>query len=183
MSAGTKKDFLQDWQRRCHIAQIGHYFAGSSAIKWHYRFGSLLIISTAILSAIQVELLDGFPFVDTNHVDFLKIIFTLVSTILANMQVFYDFSGRAASHQMYAGEYGKLKRDIEKLLVAYESNPENIHTDIDSIADNWNKIAIGAPITPKCFVRKAEKEVGRRLQGPENKSLCVKIKDFFKCES
>lgn len=151
MSTDLKKELLKDWKKRCHVAQSGHYFTSSVRMLLHYAIGILLIIATAVLSAIQAGLLESLGISSANCIDFIKVVLTLISAILANIQIFFDFSGKAASHQIYAGEYGRLKRDIE-----------NLDMEIDKVAENWNKIAIGAPITPKRFINKAKKEVEKQ---------------------
>lgn len=146
------QQILSDWKSRCEIAQKGHYMTSESRIRWHYTIGILLIITAATLGMLQLNVFSSWE-----YLSILKVVLGVVSTIFANIQVFFDFNTKAANHQIAATEYGKLKRKIEILLLF--SHNRNIDTELTELRMNWDNIATNSPVTPKRFVMKSKKIV------------------------
>lgn len=152
MCFSNDKELLNNWKIRCEIAQKGHYLAGEWQTWYHYICGFCLIVCTSALSIMQLHTISN---------NLIEIVCGLVATILSNIQIFYNFKGKALEHHNSAVEYGKLRRKIEGLMVG---GYDDLNVEVGKLTEDWNGIVETAPITPRRLVKKSERDMEKNLR-------------------
>lgn len=73
--------------------------------------------------------------------------------ILAGIQTFSNFSGRASEHQGAAVAYGALLRELEFRVSGAISEDDNLN-ELPKLMDRWSEISEMAPLTKSSLRRK-----------------------------
>lgn len=148
----NKQEVLNEWKVRLTKAQVGHYKSCESYLKKHQYIGFSLVIISSILT--------GFLFLKPSNIiiQWSMAIASIVSTVLATLQIFMKPSEQAEVHRQCATKYGALRREVESFLT---NNIDNDFNKFDQeLRSKWDNIAEYAPIT----TGKIRSEVKRILQ-------------------
>ncbi len=141
-------ELVGSWALRVQRLKIGHYTAASRFERRSSRLGVVVIIVAALAPAISYL---SASYNMSGDWRFVVATATLlfVSGMLATLQIFLRDSERAEKHRAAGATYAKLEMDIEKLLAFMPSDPEAMHSAVESFRDEWSRVTGGSPVIPQ----------------------------------
>lgn len=138
------KDLLMEWKLRVNKAQIGHYIATERFISLHHYLGiPLVVLSTFVSTALFLDLSKV-----SQPLMFIVISSSIITTILASLQIFLKPSEKAELHRSKAAKYGSLRRRLE-LFLAKDTNLPEMEQFLSEVQTEWDHITSDAPVTPR----------------------------------
>ena len=134
---------LRTWLGRARESQFAHYAAATRLAALHYIVGVPTSIAAAVVGT------SVFASLDTAVSATAKTIvggISVPAAILAGLQTFWRFSERAERHCVTAGEYARIRRDIEQHLIFLDRAN---YCAVASIRKALDDIAAKAPTVGK----------------------------------
>ncbi|MDH5939221.1 SLATT domain-containing protein [Vibrio splendidus] len=135
------------WLKKLEDAQVGHYKETEHLNRVHQQLGiTLIFITTGVTAFIFYK--------SPYNQELVQLILACASALaaaLSGIVTFGRFGERAIEHRTTAGQYGKLRRQLE-LLQASSVNHENIkeyRSRLKTLRIEWEYVARNAPLTPK----------------------------------
>ncbi|MEZ8159105.1 SLATT domain-containing protein [Vibrio splendidus] len=144
------ESLIEDWLRRLHHAQVGHYITSEALYKKADISGYALIISSTIVTAML--------FLETEGFERLFLIgMSVVAASLSGVVSFGRFAEKAEQHRAAAGSYGKLRRQLEKLSKTLDKLSFcEIDAKLKVLRIEWEYVSQNAPLTPRSAIDKIE---------------------------
>lgn len=134
---------LNDWHVRLCNAQKGHYHRSEVLYCRANWSGYLLITATTVVTAML--------FLDAK--DCLKaflVFMSILSAGLSGVVSFARFAENAEKHRSAAGNYGKIRRQLEHLnSKRADMTSEDVQGKLKLLRIEWEYISDNAPLTPK----------------------------------
>jgi len=149
--------YLKNFKERLHQAQVGHYLQSELYHKWHFKIGIPTII-LSVLSTIGVLYQVNFDKLDIISVGIIGSV--VLVTIFSSLQTFLDFNQKKELHRVMAVEYGKMKREMELILLDKElqSNEKVLLQQLEGLKKKWDATAEKAPTLHKKIRVKIDNE-------------------------
>ena len=123
-------------------AQRAHYITSTRYKRLNYIYGIPVVCFTVFISSNVFTELQKFQEL---YVQFIVGIVSVVAAIMAAVQTFLRFPEKAERHRATGIKYGILKKEIEKFLVLYPSDYEEVINRIESIKTEWDEIVSESP--------------------------------------
>ncbi len=138
----TATRFLRSKLGALQMNQKSHYTACEKLQRVHTRMGILIVVLTTITVGFAFGTIDVIGKFGSYVVGGLS----LVAGILAGIQTFSNFAGRASEHQGVAVAYGTLLREFELRTSGAFSETDNAENLVD-LMGRWTEISKMAPLT------------------------------------
>lgn len=138
----TATSFLRSKLGALQVNQKTHYATCEKLQRVHTRIGILIVVLTTIMLGFAFGTID----VIRNYGSYVVGGLSLVAAILAGIQTFSDFAGRASEHQGAAVAYGALLREFELRTSGAFSETDNAEELLD-LMGRWTEISKTAPLT------------------------------------
>lgn len=139
------------WYRRVEWVQHGHYVAALYFDRRHWLLGGVNVVLAAAVGTSLFAALSN----ETNNKHILAITggLSVVTTLVAALQTFLSYGGRADRHRVSGARYGIVGRELELML----SQPELEISKLPSIKENLDSLAQECPHIPDVVHKILEK--------------------------
>lgn len=139
---------LSKWRRSLRILNEGHWDAAR-----RYESRNLFLgTAAAVLSAAA-----GTTMLNSSErvVQVIAGVVSLLAAVLASVQTSYKAGERAEQHRMAAGEYGKLRHTMDKMLLeGIPADKTARDKQLDELIGSWDKVdASTLPVPQKIYRR------------------------------
>lgn len=138
-------EMIEEWHAGIRINVLSHYECSKVFENYHRLLGYPAVILSALAGTAFVSSLDGSS---VRWERAIAILLSLAVTVLASLQTFLRYSERSEKHKKTATEFGKLRRELEQIIVlapAIEAIPK---TEIEAIRIKWGELSTHAPSIP-----------------------------------
>jgi hypothetical protein len=95
------------------------------------------------------------------HMQILIGVISVLATILASLQTFFNYSDLSEKHNLVAIKYGSLRREIDEYLISHKSN-DALKSLFQSIRPRWDQIDQEAPALPDRIFRRGNEIITSR---------------------
>lgn len=150
---------LAVWYRRARESQFAHYRSASR----YTMLARLLGIPSVVLSAVAGTALFASLQKETTSLDF-RLALGLISVlagVLAALQTFLGFAGRADRHRAAGSAYGAARREIEQYHAVPPRTAEAVAGVMNRLRERLDAIAEKAPDVPDRTWDKAWKKASQ----------------------
>jgi hypothetical protein len=149
-------EVLKQWLKGLRIFHAAHFRAAT----FYARLGRLLGVPVVALTTIVGTTI--FTTMAEAQDDWLKIgagVLSLLAAILAGVQTFLDYSGRAQRHHHAGVEFGSLRREVEEFL-AFSRNDQEIEEFMKKTRTRWDTLVEASPDVSQKIYDKAKEIIG-----------------------
>ena len=140
-------ELMSDWHERLYNAQRGHYVCSEKLYNKADLTGYALILSSTIVT--------GCLFFDAQGWwKFMLVTMSILSAALSGLVSFGRFSEKAELHRAAAGNYGKLRRQLENLHAKKDKlDDDALDIKLKVLRIEWEYISQNSPLTPKSALK------------------------------
>lgn len=149
-------DMLGNWQIGLRILHRGHFECAKIYARRNLWFGVPTIIFS---SAIGTTVIGSLEHSDDSYIRLLVGFMGIAAAVLASLQTFLNFSGRAEQHKAAAVKYGTLRREIEECLVSCSPDCPCPSDFCTNIRKRWDSVDMQSPTIPEKIFSKTEKTI------------------------
>jgi hypothetical protein len=139
----NREELLRGWLLHAHKCRDRHDLAARRYDTYRYWLGVPTIIFATVVGSSVFASLDAQ--VDPS----LKIILGLVSIIsamLASLQTFYNFAGRAETHRVVSIKYKVIIRELQQLLTGSAKQWPEKSDFLDELRQRLDDLELEAPV-------------------------------------
>lgn len=149
----NREELLRGWLLHAHKCRDRHDLAARRNDTYRYWLGvPTIIFATVVGSSVFASL-------DTQVDISLKIILGLVSitsAVLASLQTFYNFAGRAETHRVAGIKYKVIIRELEQLLTGSAQQLPEKAAFLDDLRQRLDDLELEAPVVADSIYRRIE---------------------------
>ena len=128
-----QRELLLKWRKNIRTAKKSHFIMADKFRSIHFIFGvPIIILATFATTTIFITI-----FNNNILLNLMAGIISIISTILASLMTFFNYSQRSENHNKIARRYSILQRDIEN-IITFENIDGNVEKKL--IQDLKNKI-------------------------------------------
>jgi hypothetical protein len=141
------------WIRRARESQFAHYEQATRLRRGSTLLGIPVIIITAIVGTTVFS-----SIAQATTSDNVKIVVGLLSvsaSVLSSLQTFMKLSEKAEQHRVFGARYGGIRRKLEHIYAARESQPITSQL-LDYLNNDLNALAEEAPDVPAKAIKKIQ---------------------------
>ena len=156
MSGNTVADMLDHWHTGLRVLHRGHFESAKFYSRRNLWFGVPAIIFSTVIGTTVIGSLENS---DDPYIRTLIGLMGITAAVLASLQTFLNYAGRAEQHKAAAVKYGTLRREIEERLATCSPTcpcPDDFCTDLRK---RWDDVDMQSPTVPEDIFSKAEKEI------------------------
>lgn len=159
-----QKLLLTDWFRRARESQYTHYASAEFYSKMHYWLGIPtialgVIVGTAVFASFESEAVGGYKIA-------LGLI-SILSSVLAALNTFLDFSSKAEKHRSAAAGYSSIRKTLERIKTSEQDYANSFNNEMEKLQKELDTLADKSPNPPKSV---SKKEI-KRLKSTEHKKI------------
>jgi hypothetical protein len=157
-------NLLRRWQFAIRLTHKAHIKASAAAERLNRAIGIPVVILSTITGTTIFASIDNSPSMTA------KITVGLLSVtaaVLASLQTWLNYSGRAERHRSAALQYGSLRRIVEELLATFSDDHPCPSERLREIRECWDGIDSSAPALPQKIYMSVEADV--RSKGKREK--------------
>ena len=151
-------ELMAEWSAGIRVNVLAHYECAKLYDSYHRRLGYPTVIFSALTGTAFVSSLNDS---DNPGIKGVAIVLSLVVTVLASLQTFLHYSERADKHKAAAEEFGKLRRELEQMLVLVPPGGDMTKHDMDTIRTKWGDLSTNAPAIPNKILARMQARAAR----------------------
>jgi hypothetical protein len=152
------ENLLENWRTRAHRSKIAHYKSANRFGRRHVLLGVPVVLLTVGAGTAVFATLKERP---DAAIQITVGLVSIPAAILASLQTFLDYSGRAAKHRVAAAKYGSVQREIEEISLFRPGETRILQTEVAAIRRRMDELAESRIDCPQDIWRKADAEVLR----------------------
>lgn len=173
----NREELLLAWLRHAHKCRDRHELAARRTNTYHYWLGvPTIVFATVVGSSVFASL-------DAQVDSWFKIVLGVVSitsAVLASLQTFYNFAGRAETHRVTAIRYKIIIRELEQSLTGADNELPEKPDFLDELRQRLDDLESDAPVVPDSIYMRIEElynnvvfedKVARLVNNPVNAGL------------
>lgn len=156
----------ENWIKRLHNAQMGHYNSSERQYRFAKISGITLILFTVLLSVFTFYNPEAGIFCTWLTSYWYKIVCVFISgtsAILSSILTFYRPSERAEVHRSQAAKYGAMRRQVE---LALANTPDKLAQTLEGTKEWWAEVASDSPLTYMSTIRRVKK-IQKKMENAE----------------
>lgn len=149
----NREELLRAWLLHAHKCRDRHELVARRNNTYHYWLGVPTIIFATVVGSSVFASLDAQ--VDT----WFKIILgavSITSAVLAGLQTFYNFAGRAETHQVAAIRYKVIIRELQQLLTGPAKQLPKEAAFLDELRPRLDGLELEVPVVADSIYKRIE---------------------------
>ena len=148
-------DTIYRWLRQSKVNQMAHYESSKREERRHRLIGAC-----TILFAMGSAFLMLYPYKFYVFEIFIPMM-SIIVAILATMQTFMGFEGKALKHRLIAAEYSALNREIELFLAQEKDEEQDVLFFLKAINSKLEHLMQDAPEIPSMVFHRIDHKFRR----------------------
>lgn len=151
----NREELLRGWLLHAHKCRDRQELAARRSNTYHYWLGvPTIIFATVVGSSVFASL-------DAQVDSWFKIVLGVVSitsAVLAALQTFYNFAGRAETHQVAAIKYKVIIRELQQLLSGSAKQLPEEAAFLDGLRQRLDQLESDTPVVPDSIYKWIEEQ-------------------------
>ena len=139
----NREELLRGWLLHAHKCRDRHELAARRNDTYRYWLGVPTIIFATVVGSSVFASLDAQ--VNTSFKIILGLV-SITSAVLASLQTFYNFTGRAETHRVTAIKYKAMIRELEQLLTGSARQLPEMSDFLNDLRQRLNDLEAEAPV-------------------------------------
>jgi len=144
----SERAILQQWMGSLDLAQNAHYTTATHYEKRHYQIGVPVVVMSTVVGTTVLTTLSG-PH-QGSVVGILTAVVSISAAVLSAIQTFFGYSVRAERHRSAAGQFGILKRKVERLL-NFPTDEREFKRLVLELVRTWDELSKASPVVPQAI--------------------------------
>jgi hypothetical protein len=163
-------ELMEQWYAGIKLQVLSHYECAKLYESYHRRLGYPTVILSALTGTAFVASLNDS---DIWWIKGVAVVLSLMVTVLASLQTFLRYSERAEKHKTAAEEFGKLRRELEEMLVLVPAGGDIAKNDMDAIRTTWGDLSTNAPAIPNHILTRIKNQSAKARAVSAKPALAV----------
>jgi len=149
----NREELLRGWLLHVHKCRERHELAARRNDTYRYWLGVPTIIFATVVGSSVFASLDAQ--VETSFKIILGLV-SITSAVLASLQTFYNFAGRAETHRVTAIKYKAMIRQLEQLLTGSARQLPEKPDFLNDLRQHLDDLELEAPVVADSIYRSIE---------------------------